>query len=134
MNADEMTALAHQQMPLSRLLGLEVLSATPTEVVAKGFWRPEHCTAGGLVHGGYLMAIADSVGALCAFLNLAEGATTSTIESKTNFMRPVSSGDIRFVAEPVHVGRSAIVVQTDAFRYDDKLVSRTSQTQAVIAA
>lgn len=133
MSDAQLTELAHSQMPLSGLLGLEVVSGSPDGVVAMGEWEPEHCTAGGLIHGGYLMAMADSVGAMCAFLNLAEGATTSTIESKTNFMRSVSSGTITFTATPVHVGRSQIVVQTDATRDDGQLVARTTQTQAVIA-
>lgn len=131
MSDDQLTELAHTQMPLTDLLGLEVQSGGPDGVVATGEWKPEHCTAGGLIHGGYLMAQADSVGAMCAFLNLPENATTSTIESKTNFMRPVTSGTVTFTATPVHVGRSVIVVQTDSTRDDDKLVARTTQTQAV---
>lgn len=127
-----MTELAHTQMPLTALLGLVVESGGPDEVVATGEWRPEHCTAGGLIHGGYLMAQADSVGAICAFLNLPDGAATSTIESKTNFMRPVASGPVTFRATPIHVGKSLIVVQTDVTRDDEKLVARTTQTQAVI--
>lgn len=133
MSNPQLTELAHSQMPFSDLLGLEVVSGGPDRVVAKGEWKPEHCTAGGLVHGGYLMAMADSVGAICAFLNLSEGTTTSTIESKTNFLRSVSSGSVTFTASPVHVGRSQIVVQTDATRDDDQLVARTTQTQAVIS-
>lgn len=84
------------------------------------------------MHGGYLMAVADSVGAVCAFLNLPEGATTSTIESKTNFFRPVTSGNIRLVSTPVHVGRTVVAVQTDVTDDSGKMVSRTMQTQAVI--
>lgn len=132
MSDQRLTELAHTQMPLSALLGLNVQSGSREGVLATGEWRPEFCTAGGLLHGGYLMAQADSVGAMCAFLNLPEGATTSTIESKTNFMRPVTSGTITFSASPVHVGRSLIVVQTDATDDDGRLVSRTTQTQAVI--
>lgn len=133
MSDTRLTEIAHSQMPLSALLGLEVVSGGPERLVATGEWKPEHCTAGGLVHGGYLMALADSTGAMCAFLNLPEGATTATIESKTNFLRPVSSGTITFTATPVHVGRSQIVVQTDGTRDDGKLVARTTQTQAVIS-
>lgn len=132
MSDTTLTELAHTQMPLTALLDLEIQSGRPDGVVATGSWKPEHCTANGLIHGGYLMAQADSVGAVCAFLNLAEGATTSTIESKTNFFRPVTSGTITFSATPVHVGRSLIVVQTDATREDGALASRTTQTQAVI--
>lgn len=131
MSDTSLTELAHSQMPFTALLDLEVISGDPDAVVATGDWKPEHCTAGGVIHGGYLMALADSVGALCAFLNLPEGATTTTIESKTNFVRPISSGTIRFDATPVHVGRSMIVIQTDATRDDGKLAARTTQTQTV---
>lgn len=132
MSDSQLTELARTQMPLTALLGLEIESGAPDGVVATGHWKAEHCTAGGLIHGGYLMAQADSVGAMCAFLNLPEGATTSTIESKTNFVRSVTSGTITFSATPVHVGRSLIVIQTDATSDEGKLVSRTTQTQAVI--
>lgn len=134
MSDTQLTAVAHSQMPLTALLGLEVDSGGADGVVATGEWRPEHCTAGGMIHGGYLMALADSVGAMCAFLNLPEGTTTSTIESKTNFIRPVRSGKVTFRSAPVHVGRSLIVVQTDATSDNGKLVSRTTQTQAVITS
>lgn len=133
MSQEELTGLVHAQMPFAELLGVEVVSGDPERLEASGVWKPEHCTAGGLIHGGYLMAVADSVGALCAFLNLPEGATTTTIESKTNFFRPVSGGRISFVATPVHVGRSVIVVQTDASSEGGKLVARTTQTQSVAA-
>ena len=86
---------------------------------------------GGL-HGGYLMAIADSVGAFCASLNLPEGAGTSTIESKTNFLRPVTGGTVGIVAMPIHVGRTTIVVQTEVVRDDGRPVSLTIQTQIVL--
>lgn len=132
MTAAELTAMTHQQMPFAEMLDVEILSGKPDRVEATGVWKPEHCTAAGMIHGGYLMAVADSVGALCAFLNLADGATTSTIESKTNFFRPVTSGKVAFVATTVSVGRTVIVVQTDAESEEGKLVSRTTQSQAVI--
>lgn len=131
MSDSQMTAMAHAQMPLTQLLGLEIESGAPNGVVATGQWKPEHCTAGGVLHGGYLMTLSDSVGALCAFLNLPEGSTTSTVESKTNFIRAVTSGTVTFNATPIHVGRSLILVQTDATRDDGKLVARTSQTQTI---
>jgi 1,4-dihydroxy-2-naphthoyl-CoA hydrolase len=133
MSDTALTELAHSQMPLTALLDLKIESGGPSGVEATGQWRPEYCTAGGLIHGGYLMALADSVGALCAFLNLPEGTTTSTIESKTNFLRPVTSGTIHFSASPVHVGRSIIVVETDTTKDGGALVARTTQTQAVIS-
>lgn len=131
---DALTQLAHHQMPLTGLLGLTVSAATPDRVAASADWAPERCTVGGVLHGGYLMALADSVGAMCAVFNLPDGATTATIESKTNFMRSVAGGTIAIVATPVHVGRTTIVVQTDITRDDGKLVSRTTQTQAIRSA
>jgi len=133
MNSPDLTALAHSQMPFSDMLDVAIVSGSAERVEATGVWKPEHCTAGGMIHGGYLMAVADSVGALCVFLNLPQGAATSTIESKTNFFRPVTSGMIEFTATPVHAGRTIIVTQTDASDGDGKLVSRTTQSQAVIA-
>ncbi len=130
---EALTALAHDQMPLTGLLGLGIVGGGPDEIRARCSWTPERCTTGGVLHGGYLMAIADSVGAMVAVFNLPEGAGTATIESKTNFLRGVTEGDLDVVATPVHVGRTTIVVQTDITRATDgKLVTRTTQTQAVI--
>lgn len=134
MTDPDVTALTHQQMPFTEMLGVEVHAAGPSGVTARGRWKSGYCTAGGVLHGGYLMAVADSVGALCAFYNLPEGGTTSTIESKTNFFRPVRAGEVRFEATPVHVGRTVIVVQTDATDEEGRLVTRTTQTQAVLPA
>ncbi len=92
------------------------------------------CTAGGVLHGGALMSFADTLGAVCAFLNLPAGASTGTIESKTNFLRPVREGEVEGVARPVHVGRTTIVVQTEARDPTGTLVSLTTQTQAVLPA
>ncbi len=131
MSNEQLTSLAHTEMPFTEMLGLEVESGDPEAVIATG-GGGSRSTAGGMIHGGYLMAQADSVGAICAFLNLSEGAATSTIESKTNFVRPVTSGEVTFSATPVHVGRSLIVVQTDVIDADGKLVARSTQTQAVI--
>ena len=78
------------------------------------------------------MAVADSTGALCAAQNLAEKAGTSTIESKTNFLRPITQGTATIVSTPVHVGRTTIVVQTEVFRSDGKRAALTTQTQAVL--
>lgn len=129
MTPAEITAMAHEQMPFARVLGLEIRSGDPNRVEATGVWRPEFCTVGGMIHGGYLMATADSVGALCAYLNMAAGSVTSTIESKTNFLRPLSAGKIEFLATPVHKGRTILVVQTDVSDEKGRLVSRTTQTQ-----
>lgn len=95
-------------------------------------WAPERCTTGGVLHGGVLMALADSIGAYCAMLNLPRGAGTATIESKTNFFRAVRDGFVEAVSTPLHVGRTTIVVQTDLHDAQGRRVARVTQTQAVI--
>jgi uncharacterized protein (TIGR00369 family) len=130
---EQLTELAHTLMPFTAGLGLEIVSGAPDRVEAKGGWAADRCTSGGVLHGGYLMALADTVGALCAVQNLPEGASTSTIESKTNFFRAVTEGEVWVTAVPLHVGRMTIVVQTDIARADGKPVTRTTQTQAVLA-
>ena len=128
---EKFTDLIRKIIPFCDVLGLSVISATPQRVEAIADWAEERTTVFGGLHGGYIMAIADSVGALCASQNLPEGAGTSTIESKTNFLRPVTGGTVTIVATPIHVGRTTIVVQTAITRDDGKSVSLTTQTQAV---
>jgi uncharacterized protein (TIGR00369 family) len=119
-------------MPFAQDLGVQVDAATAEEVRGRLDSRPELCTAGGVLHGGALMGLADSVGAICAFLNLPEGASTATIESKTNFFRPVRDGHVEAVARPLHVGRTSIVVQTDLADAGGKSVALVIQTQAIL--
>jgi uncharacterized protein (TIGR00369 family) len=120
-------------MPFGGFLGLEVLSASPEEVRARLTWAEELCTAGGILHGGALMGLADSAGGFCAFLNLPGDATgTATIESKTNFFAPVREGWVEAVSRPLHVGKATIVVDTDLFDAGGRRVARVTQTQAVL--
>lgn len=119
-------------MPFAARLGAEIESASAQEVRGGLAWTEELCTAGGVLHGGALMALADSLGAVCAFLNLPAGATTATIESKTNFFRAVREGRVTGTARPLHVGRSFIVVQTDLRDASDRPVALVTQTQAVL--
>lgn len=119
-------------MPLAATLGIETVVATKDEVRLRLAWRPDLCTSGGVLHGGALMALADSCAAASAVLNLPEGATTSTIESKTNFLRPVREGVVTAVARPLHAGRTVIVVQTDLLDEAGRRVAQTTQTQAVL--
>lgn len=121
-------------MPFASLLGLTLEVATPDEVRGTVAWREDLCTTFGAMHGGALMATADSVGAICAFLNLPAGATTSTIESKTNFFRGVREGTVHTVSKPLHVGRTTIAVQTELRDDRDKLVALVTQTQVVLLA
>ena len=120
-------------MPFAGLLGLELAAASREEVRARLSWDASRCTAGGILHGGALMGLADCAGGLCAFLNLPEGATgTATIESKTNFFRPVASGHVEATSHVLHAGRSTVVVETDLRDADGRHVARVTQTQAVL--
>jgi uncharacterized protein (TIGR00369 family) len=121
-----------EAMPFARAAGVELVAAAPEEVRARLAWTAERCTAGGILHGGALMTLADSAGGLCAYLNLPDGATTATVESKTNFLRPVPAGSVEAVARPVNVGRRLILVQTELRDGDGRLVALTTQTQAVV--
>ena len=131
---DAQTAFFHEAMPFTKVLGMEVLSASKEEVRARIAWAPELCTSAGAMHGGAVMALADSTGATCAFLNLPEGAAaTTTIESKTNFLRGVRDGSIEAVSRPLHTGRTVIVIETDVIDDKGKRVARVTQTQAVLS-
>ncbi len=128
----DLTATIRRIMPFCDVLGLTVVSASPERVEATVDWTAERTTVFGGLHGGYVMAVADSTGALCAARNLPTGAGTSTIESKTNFLRPITSGTATVVSTPVHVGRTTIVVQTEVIRDDGKTAAITTQTQIVL--
>jgi uncharacterized protein (TIGR00369 family) len=123
--------MVNEQMPLGATLGIRT-SGDPDEVEATLEWAPELCTAAGVLHGGVLMALADSAGGVCAFLNLPAGAHTATIESKTNFFGAVKEGTVRASSRPLHRGRTTIVVETDLYDSSDRHVARTTQTQAVL--
>jgi 1,4-dihydroxy-2-naphthoyl-CoA hydrolase len=129
---ESLTALIREGMPLAALLGFEGVEGSPQAVVVRGEWSPEHCTAADVLHGGYLMTLADTAAAALAFLNLPPGASTATIEAKTNFLAAVRSGSVTARAELVHKGRTTIVVQVDIHDDTGRLATRTLQTQAVI--
>lgn len=130
--SDETTELIHQTMPLCRTLGVVARAFEPEEVRLSIDWSPELCTSNGVLHGGVLMALADSAGAGIAVLNLPDGATgTSTIESKTNFLGAVTEGTVEAVARPLHRGGTTIVVETE-IRLGERLVAKVTQTQAVL--
>ena len=119
-------------MPLCRTLGVAAERFDADRVVLTLDWSAELCTAGDLLHGGALMALADAAGGACAFANLPADATgTSTIESKTNFLGAVRSGRVTATATPLKVGGSTIVVETTLVN-DDRLVAKTTQTQIVL--
>jgi 1,4-dihydroxy-2-naphthoyl-CoA hydrolase len=127
----EITEVVNAQMPLGATLGIRMFGG-PEEVDATLEWAPGLCTAAGVLHGGVLMALADSAGGVCAFLNLPDGATTATIESKTNFLGAVREGIITARARPLHVGKRTIVIETDVLDSSGRRVARTTQTQAAL--
>jgi uncharacterized protein (TIGR00369 family) len=120
-------------MPFAATLGIELVEATPELVTGRLAWADALCTAGGILHGGALMTLGDTLGAVCAFLHLPAGARTATIESKTNFFRAAGAGTITATAKPLHVGRTVIVVQTDLWDDRERRIAQVTQTQAVIA-
>jgi uncharacterized protein (TIGR00369 family) len=133
--SEDLTSFLHDTMPLCRTLGIRGVRQQPDEVRLELDWAPELCTSAGLLHGGAIMALADSAGGACAFANLPAGAAgTATIESKTNFLGAVREGTVTAVARPLHVGSTTIVVETEVRRGDGRLVAKTTQTQAVLAA
>ena len=118
-------------MPFAGHLGLILDEADASRVVIRLDWAPHLSTAGGVMHGGVLMSLADTAGALVTFLGLPEGKTTATITSTSHMFRPVSGGTVRAVAVPVHRGRTTVTAETSVFDAEDRLVAQTLQVQAV---
>lgn len=122
-------------MPLAGTLGISSDESTPERVVLSMEWAPSLCTSGGILHGGVIMALADSAGGVCALLNLPDSATgTTTIESKTNFLGAVRQGRVTATATPLHRGGTTIVVETAVRDEAGKLVAKVTQTQLVLRA
>lgn len=129
----EATTTLHEQMPLCATLGMRAERFRPDGVVLAIDWAEGLCTSNAMMHGGTVMALADSAGGACAFLNLPPGAAgTSTIESKTNFLGAIRGGTVRASSKPLHVGSTTIVVETEVRSAEDKLVAKVTQTQTVL--
>ena len=124
---DELVAL----MPFAGYLGLVLDEASADRVVARLSWAPNLCTTAGIMHGGVLMSLADTAGALVAFLGLPAGSTTATITSTTQLFRPVSAGLVSAEALLLHRGRTTVTVQTRLRDASQRLVAQTTQIQAV---
>jgi uncharacterized protein (TIGR00369 family) len=121
------------ERPLALVVPREGYVITTEEVRAQLAWDESLCTAGGALHGGALMGLADTLGGVCAFLNLPEGAATTTIESKTNFFAAIPLGETAFAeCTPLHRGRSTMVWQTRITRQDGRLAAVVTQTQMVL--
>ncbi len=121
-------------MPFSKLMGIQITEATKEKVSGSLTVRPDLCTTNNIMHGGAMMAFADTMGAIAASFNLPEGANgTTTIESKTNFLRAAPEGaTITAVTTPVNVGRRLSVWQTKLMREDGKPVAVITQSQMVL--
>ena len=118
-------------MPFGQHIGLTVEEAGPDKVIARLAWAPHLCTTSGVMHGGVLMSLADTAGALVTFLGLPEGKTTATITSTSHMFRPVTGGTVRAVAVPLHRGRTTVTAQSSLYDSADRLVAQTTQIQAV---
>ena len=118
---------------LPELLGLRFVEATRDRLVAELTVRPDLTTIGGRLHGGTIMALADTVGATATFVNLPPGAGTTTLESKTNFFAGVSEGVIRAETVPLHRGKTTQVWQTRVTDASGRLLAQVTQTQMVLA-
>src|SRR5688572_15957146 len=135
MTSESVSQFVADPLPFAQLLGLELVTVTPERVEAVLRVRTDLCTRPPVLHGGAVMALADTLGAIATVANLAEGATTTTIESKTNFFAAIPVGDTaRAECTPLHRGRTTMVWQTRVTRGDGRLAALVTQTQLVIAA
>lgn len=132
---DALSILAENKLPFAELLGIRILSAAPERVTAEMPVRADLCTIPAVVHGGAVMAFADSLGAYATLLNLKDGASTTTIESKTNFIASAPAGTtITAECAALHRGRRTMVWQTRVSRADGRLLAIVTQTQMVLEA
>jgi len=133
MTIDTLTRINEQKLPFAELLGITFVNASPEKIVAEMTVRDDLCTRPAVLHGGAIMAFADTLGATGTIVNLAEGAGTTTIESKTNFVAPAPVGT-RVIGEaiPVHRGRRTMIWQTRISTPEGRLVALVTQTQLVL--
>lgn len=130
---DRITATQTGQSPFSQLLGMRTVSATTDEVIAELPVTEALANRNGVLHGGAIMGFADNIGGTLTIVNLPEGMSTTTIESKTNFLRPIHIGDTaRAQAIALHLGRKTMIIQTTITRGDGKVAAIVTQTQMVM--
>ena len=133
MTREELDRIAFDQPAFARLLGFRLVSAEPDEVLAELSVTEDLSNRNGVMHGGAIMALADNIGGTATMINLPQGQTTTTLESKTNFLRPIRIGDTaRARCVPLHKGRTTMVWQTTITRGDGKTAAIVTQTQVVI--
>jgi len=130
---DALETLQAQELPFAKLLGIKLIAAAPERVTAEMLVRDDLCTTPAVLHGGALMALADTLGACATVLNLRDGAGTTTIESKTNFLAPAPVGSL-VTAEctAIHRGRRTMVWQTRITGQNGRLLGIVTQTQMVL--
>lgn len=125
--------IAEDQPPFGQLMGVRILVAEPDRVEAEIRVVPSLGNRNGVMHGGAIMGLADNIGGTATFLNLGPGESTTTLESKTNFFRPLPVGEIaRVICEPLHKGSRTMVWQTRVLREDGKLAALVTQTQMIL--
>ena len=121
------------ELPFAKLLGIQILESSPDRVTAELPVRDDLCTRPAVLHGGAIMAFADTLGALATINNLPAGAGTTTIESKTNFVAPAPAGTtVRGECTPIHRGKRTMVWQTRVTTAEGRLVAVVTQTQLVL--
>lgn len=126
-------ALARDVSPFARSMGFRILSANADELVAELPVRPDFANHNGVMHGGALMGFADSLGGALTFLNIPAERSTTTVESKTNFLRPIRLGEVAVGrCTPLHRGRTTLVMQTVVSRGDGQVAAIVTQTQIVL--
>jgi len=132
---DPFAVIEQNKMPFAELLGVRVLSAAPERLTAEMVVRENLCTLPPVLHGGAVMAFADSLGAYATMLNLPAGASTTTIESKTNFLAPAPVGTtVTGECTALHRGRRTMVWQTRITNAQGRLLAIVTQTQMVLEA
>jgi 1,4-dihydroxy-2-naphthoyl-CoA hydrolase len=132
---DLLSTLEQIELPFAKLLGIEFLSATPERVTAALLVRDDLCTRPAVLHGGAIMAFADTLGACATVLNLPAGAGTTTIESKTNFLAAAPAGTkVTGECLALHRGKRTMVWQTRVTSEEGRLIAVVMQTQLVLEA
>jgi uncharacterized protein (TIGR00369 family) len=130
---DALERLRQSPLPFATLLGIHFIDAAPERVTAELTVRDDLCTRPAILHGGAIMAFADTLGAAATILNLTAGAGTTTIESKTNFLSPAPLGSkILGETTPVHRGRRTMVWQTRITNEAGRMIALVTQTQLVL--
>ena len=128
-------AFNENNTPFAKSMGVTMTLVTKSRIEGELIVLPEHCTIPATLHGGAIMAMADNMGGIGAFLNMAPGSMTSTVESKTNFLRAIPVGQtVKAVTTPVNIGRTLQVWKTEIFREDGKLAALVTQTQMIRSA